>query len=479
MPTIPLDEESIRFHYERLEEQNRRYRENQLYSEGKNPQIHNMAPTKDPDNRLAIPLAKMAIADLSGYAGSLRTIEIDNVNTDETAREDAETDAFIEAVEQVYEFNNTNRLTSQLYREAITQGVAYEIVFTREQEGNRFFPEYAKVPRSQIMPIFSDELKPELLAFIWFREIENDRRRDVDGNTVTIADVYYGKNEIFMRNDDGEIVQSNLDGVIERWVMVRDRWERDPSGDSQHLFDRPPLNIYKINENEQSVFEAEKGLLFAIDKLLSKSINEVDRFNSNILITSGPLNDEDLAMIQQWSIMIGKQSSDESDPFYLSKNLGDIDNFYNLLADRLERLFHKSAKVPDFSDENFVGNSSGVALAFKLLGLEFLATEIDSFFDEGVRQRYDLIIQALNFVQERFDPNEYILSIRNQRNLPVDNETRARIAQTLLPIISRETLLRFLPNEIVDDAQRELERLAAEGAATLPDINLEDDVVDA
>ena len=451
MPTLPLDDEALRHYYEELQRDNRIYRENKLYSEGKNPQIHNMAPTNDPDNRLAIPLGKMAIADLSGYAGALRTIEIDPVE------EGLDISEFVDTVDEIYHINDTDRLTSMLYKEAITQGVAYEIVYTTERDGNRFFPEYAMVPRSQIVPLFSEELKPELLAFIWFRDVPdpNDSTK-----TITIADAYYGREQ---------------DGVIERWIGGDGSWQRDAGNDSAHLFDRPPLNIYSSNANHQSVFEAEKGLLFSIDKLLSKSINEVDRFNSNILITSGPLTDEDLGRIQEWSIMLGKQSGDESDPFYLSKNLTSVDSFYNQLADRLERLFHKSSKVPDFSDENFVGNSSGVALSFKLLGLEFLATDIDTFFDAGIRQRYDLILQSLNFVSDRYSPDDYRLVIRNQRDLPVDNQSRVQIAQTLLPIVSRETILRFLPDSIVDDAQRELDRIAEESGTGLPDVIDEED----
>ena len=37
---------------------------------------------------------------------------------------------------------------------------------------------------------------------------------------------------------------------------------------------------------------------------------------------------------------------------------------------RLEKNIHKFSAVPDLSDENFAGNLSGVAIRFKLFGLE-------------------------------------------------------------------------------------------------------------
>lgn len=478
MPSIPVTVKDIREYDSRLRRHDVVYRENLDYSIGKNPRIRDMKPTKDPDNRLAIPLAKMAIADLVGYAGTDRSIEIDNLTTDETEREEDDTDEFIEAVNQVYKMNDTRRLTTQLYKESVTQGVVYEIAFTRrEMDGGGFLVEYAMVPANEIVTIFSDDLKPELLAFIWFRNIH-----DVGSRSMRIADVYYGPRLMEIerpmeerREGEPPTQLSIMPGTIERFISRQDgQWLRDPNGDSGHIFSRPPLNIYAINKEQISVFEAEKGLLFAIDKLLSKSVNEIDRFNANLLVISGELQDEDLKRIHEWSILLGKQDAGESDPFYISKNLTNVDSFYNALADRMERLFHKSIKVPDFSDENFVGNSSGVALAFKMLGLEFLASQIDSYFDEGVRSRYELIVEGLNAVSQRFNVDDYELVINNQRNLPVDLEARVRIAMLLTGIVSRETLLKFLPRQIVDDAEKELQRLREEGEMADP-IDLESD----
>ena len=48
--------------------------------------------------------------------------------------------------------------------------------------------------------------------------------------------------------------------------------------------------------------------------------------------------------------------------------------------------------------------------------------------------------------------------IKNKRNLPVDLEAKARIAMMLTGLLSQETLLKFLPKELVDDAAKELER---------------------
>jgi SPP1 family phage portal protein len=154
-------------------------------------------------------------------------------------------------------------------------------------------------------------------------------------------------------------------------------------------------------------------------------------------------------------------------PEYLEKDLGKITSFYQQLADRLERLFHKSIKVPDFSDENFVGNSSGVALAYKLLGLEFKAAQIDLYFDKGINGRYELISSGINAGARQYPTDDYEIIIDNKRNLPVDEAGRVQIAQQLLGILSEETILKMLPNTIVPDVERELERISQQVDMTL------------
>jgi SPP1 family phage portal protein len=200
---------------------------------------------------------------------------------------------------------------------------------------------------------------------------------------------------------------------------------------------------------------------------LSSSVNEVDRFNAVLALFPFKVDKEFVDRLRQMNV-IDDLDQFERWPEYLEKDLGKITSFYEQLADRLERLFHKSIKVPDFSDENFVGNSSGVALAYKLLGLEFKAAQMDMYFDRGVRNRYDLIGAGLNAGARQYPVDDYEVIIDNKRNLPVDEATKVQLAQQLLGIVSEETVLKMLPNSIVPDVERELERIGAS-----PDMTLE------
>jgi SPP1 family phage portal protein len=443
---LPLGAAQITAFHTKLRRRRGGFEENRLYSEGKNPHIREMSPRRDPDNRLALPFAKMAVSDMVGYAGRAgdRTIEVDNVTTDATTAEDAAQDDFIQHIRTVYDFNETDRETSELYAEALVQGEAYELVWTGEElPGAGFMAEYAMLPTAEVVMVYSDELKKRAEAALWFHEATR-----ADGTPDLVCDAFYP-------------------GESQRWRAAgTGGWERAPDGDREYPFTSVPVVAYPINRQRTSFFEAEKGLLFAQDKLLSSSVNEVDRFNALIALFPFLVDDEFKDKLRDMNV-IDDLGDYEQWPQYLEKNLTAVEGFYNSLADRLERLFHKSIKVPDFSDENFAGNSSGVALAYKLIAMEFVAAQIDAYFDRGVERRYELIAEAINAGARTWPTEDYELIISNKRNLPVDEATKVDIAQKLVGIVSEETLLRMLPSTIVEDVERELARIAEGPAMTL------------
>ena len=66
-----------------------------------------------------------------------------------------------------------------------------------------------------------------------------------------------------------------------------------------------------------------------------------------------------------------------------------------MLKNALNADIHKMCMVPDMTDANFAGNSSGVAMRYKLLGLEQLTRIKERWFREGLRQRIRLYARYL------------------------------------------------------------------------------------
>ncbi|HOQ62528.1 MAG TPA: phage portal protein, partial [Clostridia bacterium] len=78
---------------------------------------------------------------------------------------------------------------------------------------------------------------------------------------------------------------------------------------------------------------------------------------------------------------------------YLTKSLTESD--VEILKDSIKSDIHKFAMVPDLSDVNFAGNASGVAMRYKLFGLEQLTKVKERWFKEALQERMRLFTNFL------------------------------------------------------------------------------------
>ena len=423
---MTLNSEDIKI-YERIKDDKiDDYNSNLCYVLGKNPTITNEQKKKTPDNRIPVPLAKSAVDDMTGFACSVGSITIDFQGDDEEYKE---------INKDIYSHNESDIETTELYNQSLTQGEAYELFWVSDELGlsnGIVTPEFCMVDNKEIVLVWSDNMKPELKAAIRFWSSDDK---------VKYADVYYP-------------------GVMESWVFDKNNnynyWVRDEERDTVYPYKDVPIAIYKINRHSQPLFEAEKEMIDAHDKLISKSVNEIDRFNALIALFPDSVDAEFIRKLEEYKVIDGLGEYDHW-PEYLEKNLAKIEAFYSGLADRLERLYHKTIKIPDFSDEQFSGNSSGVAISYKLMGMEFRAAQIEAYFNAGLKQRNKLINQVLNSGTRKWD--NYELIIKSERNIPVDEKNKIEMAEKLASLVSKETLLKFLPKNIIDNIEDELNKL--------------------
>lgn len=450
MPVI--DDKTIKELDQARQRRNILIQENTAYVKGNNPETLNEPPNKKPDNRITIPFAKMAVETLCGYAGRAGDITInwENLTTIEeeaTSKKAAKLDPYIELQKQIADHNEAELETSQLYEVGVTQGESYELFWVSDELdlSGMVTPEYKKIPNIEIALIWSSDIKRKLEAALRFWVVGKSH----------FLDIYYPE-------------------FSERWEKPdgKDTWIRNEEFDTQYPYTEVPLAIYPINSDTASIFQAEKDIITGNDKLLNKSINEVDRFNAMIALLPGKVDKPFVDKLIEMNV-IDELADLEKWPEFLQKNLTGVNEFYGMVADRLEKFFHKSIKIPDFSDENFVNAQSGLAMAFKLIGLEFLAAKIDMYFYKGLRQRDKLINDVIS-MNSKFKVDDYKMEIVSKRNLPMDKLAIVEMVVKLNGILSRETLLRFLPEDIVKDVEKELLLIAGE----VPEVDLELDIED-
>ena len=131
------------------------------------------------------------------------------------------------------------------------------------------------------------------------------------------------------------------------------------------------------------------------------------------------------------------------------------------VKDRLKQDIHKFSMVADLTDKEFSGNSSGVALAYKLLGMEQLGAEKEANFKLGLQRRFEIICNFLNTKSAKnYDYRD--IQITFTRNKPINEKEAIEVAVMLKGLVSEMTVLQNIPQ--VSDVSEELARLEADKA---------------
>ena len=111
------------------------------------------------------------------------------------------------------------------------------------------------------------------------------------------------------------------------------------------------------------------------------------------------------------------------------------------------------------TDENFAGNTSGVAIKYKLIGLEQIRSRKEREFKKALQRRIELIggmlktksIDAIDFRD---------VEIVFTANIPANIQEQTQIVKDLENIVSQKRRLPLLP--FIEDPVQEIEELKRE-----------------
>jgi len=412
-----------------------RYNVNRAYVRGKNPTIVNNATGDDPDNRLPIPLGKVAVDNMVGYMMPPGEPDIFYQLTEATDEWSVKGDEYNAQIKTWREYNDDALVIAETVNEAMCQGDAYEVWWTSASDDPLFpvRPEWVLVPSSQIYIKWTNSLKPVKEYAVRFYQ---------DGD-VSHAVVYYP-------------------GYAEGWITDKDKnWARDASDDLVYPFGIVPVLEAKINKDGLPVFEAEKQIIDQLDKVMSKSLNEVDRFNALIGLYPFIVDADTVASLKAKGYFhgLGDYDSDKW-PRFMEKNLGGAVEFYKWMAENLERYFHKTSRIIDFTDPKFGagGEESGKALAIKLMCMEMVASKAEIYLRRWLVERKELFDACINSGTSGIDTSIYKTEIKWSRNVPVSAKEQLEIASMMMGLqMTKEAVLKILPKAILPDWERELE----------------------
>lgn len=315
---------------------------------------------------------------------------------------------------------------------ASRHGLAYEVCYTDVQDG-RLVPRSVACSALEAFVAFDDTLDPGSV----FGAIEYTRKTE-DGTETELA--VYDAVSVTMYRADGTDITPMSEPV-------------------PHGFTRVPITEYRNNLDYRGDFEPILSLQAALNQVLSDRIKDKNRFASAMIVAKGfyfgdsPEDVKDtLSRFRDEQAISVPQDADLS---YLVKTFDEAG--VQVLVDNITSEIHKFARVPDLSDQAFASNASGVAIKFKLQGLQNLASAFISQFNKGFARRCKLYDQVLGGGARIAE-----MAVTFRYDIPADLISQAQVLQmyTAGGLMSRQTAMAAIP--LIDDVTQEKERLRSE-----------------
>lgn len=225
----------------------------------------------------------------------------------------------------------------------------------------------------------------------------------------------------------------------------------------EHFFGDVPIIEYLENEERKGAFENVLPLINAYNKALSEKANDVDYYaDAYLKVLGAKLDNETLQQLRDSRIInVEGMDTDKLVIEFLQKP--DSDNTQEHLINRLEKLIFHISMVANINDENF-GNTTGVALKYKLQSMSNLAQTKERKFVSGMNKRYKMIAHC---PISKIGVNDWVdIKKTFTRNIPANLLEESEIAGKLVGITSEETQLSIL--SCVDNAQKEIDKKQAE-----------------
>ena len=236
-------------------------------------------------------------------------------------------------------------------------------------------------------------------------------------------------------------------------------------GEQPHYFGGVPVVEFWNNAQETGDFEPVLSLIDAYDTLESDRVNDKQQFTDAVLLLTGcTLENDDPAdrrspaqkLLEEKTLSLPDTDASAQ---WLVKQSDEAGA--EVLRQALRGDIHKMSMVPDLTDESFAANASGVAMRYKLLGLEQLTATKERWVREGLRSRMRLFAHFLSVLaRTTLDPETVEMTFT--RSLPVNETETAQMVAQLSGIAPQRALLAQLP--FIDDVDAAMEELAAQRA---------------
>lgn len=402
----------------------RRLMELKQYYEGK----HKILNDTERENRLVCNHAK----DISDTASSYF------IGNPVSYKSKEDITVFTEALDQAgaEEADGDNGLDLSIY------GRAYEYIYTKQGETDLVIKNLQ--PENTFM-VYDDTIEQNELFAVYYYV----KKDDTDSATPTYAATVLTKNYKYVLDiQDIDGPQALLEAP------------------EQHFKGEVPVIEYLNNKLAIGDYELQIPLIDAYNALMSDRITDKEQFIDSILAIYGTLLSDDdqkkngeggreaMQRLKREKLL---EMPDSSKAEYLTRTFDE--SGVEILKKAIEQDIHKFSHIPCMTDESFGGNVSGVAMEFKLLGMENITKIKTRYYKKGLRKRLRIFANFLN-MRSGIQIGYAGISPVFTRAMPKNLLEISQYVANLWGKVSKKTLLAQIP--FVDNLEEELEQVEKE-----------------
>nr|DAR64222.1 MAG TPA: PORTAL PROTEIN [Caudoviricetes sp.] len=330
---------------------------------------------------------------------------------------------------EIDQVDTQNALNMAIY------GRAYEYIYVKEGLNEL---DSASLDVENTFIVYDDSIERRPLFAVYYYEVKDDSK---DTKTYQA--------EVFTQNLHYHIVLSDSSGSYVKKLGVE-----------PHHLGQIPIIEYKNNNFAIGDYEQQISLIDAYNSLMGNRVNDKEQAIESILVLYGAqLGDTPEETHKAMSILneegLLELPMDAKADFL--KNMLD-EGATEILRKALKEDIYTFSHVPNLTDEKFAGNSSGVAMEYKLLGLEMITKIKEANYKRGLRQRIIIFAKYLGLQQIVLDANSIVPQF--SRGLPKNLLELSQVINNLEGKVTLRQLISLLP--FVEDPDAELEGLEEE-----------------
>ena len=218
--------------------------------------------------------------------------------------------------------------------------------------------------------------------------------------------------------------------------------------------DKFPVVLYKNNADMVGDYEPATEVMSAYSKLYSVSMDDHESIaNALLLIYNADLSDDEKEKLNR--TRVAALFGDNAKAEYIYKKLDSAS--FTALKEGLRAEFYAITSLCDMTDVTAY-NKAASAILYKLIGMENIRVNKSAYFEEGMRERWDIIA---SYTGKKFDIAYDDITYTFYNNLPANIDNDITIMQLVEKGgMSLKTALKRMVS--IEDAEAEYNQILAE-----------------